>query len=133
MQISEIASAEEQMALWKLISTSVWSAMEQQVQQQQRERAAQAKRASVKGRRGKNKAAASTAVVQLPAPPRPAPNVQPAKAATQQAAVDAAPAVDKAATAKQPISKFATRTAVDQAADAADEVDTVRRMSNKLR
>ena len=68
MRIFEIASAEEQMALWKLISGSVWTAIEQQVQQQQRERAAQAKHAA-KGK-SKRKRVAVPAAITLPPPPQ---------------------------------------------------------------
>ena len=71
MRIFEIASAEEQLALWKLISTSVWAAIEQQVQQQQQERAAQAKRAAVKGKGRRRKAARPSSVtLPPPAPPQ---------------------------------------------------------------
>jgi hypothetical protein len=91
MRIFEIANAEEQMALWKLISGSVWTAIEQQVQQQQRERAAQAKQAA-KGK-GKRKRIATPASITLPPPPqRPSAQQQPANAtavkATQSAADD---------------------------------------------
>ena len=34
MRITEIASAEDQMALWRLVSDSVWQAIETQRQQQ---------------------------------------------------------------------------------------------------
>ena len=34
MRINEIASAEDQMALWRLVSDSVWQAIETQRQQQ---------------------------------------------------------------------------------------------------
>lgn len=43
MKINEIASAEEQMALWKLVSDGVWNAISQQAKQQAQERAAKAK------------------------------------------------------------------------------------------
>ena len=43
MKINEIANAEEQMALWKLVSDGVWSAISQQSRQQAQERAAKAK------------------------------------------------------------------------------------------
>jgi hypothetical protein len=34
MRLFEIASAQEQMALWRLISDSVWAAIEQQAREQ---------------------------------------------------------------------------------------------------
>jgi hypothetical protein len=43
MKMNEVASAEEQLALWKLINQSVWAALEQQRAEQQR--AAQWKKA----------------------------------------------------------------------------------------
>jgi len=36
MKMNEVASAEEQLALWKLINQSVWAALEQQGAEQQR-------------------------------------------------------------------------------------------------
>lgn len=70
MRIFEIASAEEQLALWKLISTSVWTAIEQQVQQQQRERAAAEAAARKKQPKGKGRVK-SVAPVYSPPPPLP--------------------------------------------------------------
>ena len=60
MRLFEFASAEEQLALWKLISNSVWTAIEQQVQQQQQERAA------TKGKGKRRKAVAPVAVALTP-------------------------------------------------------------------
>ena len=80
MRIFEIASAEEQMALWKLISGSVWTAIEQQVQQQQRERAAQAKHVA-KGKGKRKRVAAPTAISLPPPPQRPAAQPQSSNAA----------------------------------------------------
>jgi hypothetical protein len=71
MRLNEFANAEEQLALWKLINDSVWSAINAQAQEQAKQRAQQeyikkrGKRAS-KGRR--------SAVASLPVkspPPRP--------------------------------------------------------------
>lgn len=55
MRLMEIASATEQMALWKLINTSVWQAIEQQQRQeaqQQQEKRAQSKSRKVRGGAG---------------------------------------------------------------------------------
>lgn len=41
MKFVEIASAEEQLALWKLVNDSVWSAIQKQSEDEQRRRAAQ--------------------------------------------------------------------------------------------
>ena len=45
MRINEIASAEDQMALWRLVSDSVWQAIETQRQQQAQEEQAKAAKA----------------------------------------------------------------------------------------
>ena len=52
MRIFEIVNPEDQLALWKLINTSVWQSIEQQVRDQQKRQAAQAvktKRPKLKG------------------------------------------------------------------------------------
>ena len=52
MRIFEIVNPADQLALWKLISTSVWQSIEQQVRDQQRQQASQAtkkKRPKLKG------------------------------------------------------------------------------------
>lgn len=126
MRIFEIASAEEQLALWKLISTSVWAAIEQQVQQQQQERAAQAKRAAAKGKGRRRKAARPSSVtLPPPAPPqRQAAQQQPADAAavagSQNAANVGARTAPTAATARVVDTDNATAVADDDVANAAD-------------
>ena len=50
MRINEIASAEDQMALWRLVSDSVWQAIETQRQQQAQAEQAKAAKASCPGR-----------------------------------------------------------------------------------
>lgn len=75
MRINEIASAEDQMALWRLVSDSVWRAIE--TQRQQQAQAAQAKAAKAKlkprgGRKGKSKSAAP-----MPSPKPPPPKKSP--------------------------------------------------------
>ncbi len=55
MRLYEFASAEEQLALWKLISDKTWAAIQQQAEQQAREkaeRAAKAKSTKSKKMRG---------------------------------------------------------------------------------
>jgi hypothetical protein len=52
VRIFEIVNPEDQLALWKLINTSVWQSIEQQVRDQQKRQAAQAvkkKRPKLKG------------------------------------------------------------------------------------
>ena len=52
MRIDEIASAEEQMALWKLVNDNVWQAIETQRQQQAQAAQAKAAQAKLKPRKG---------------------------------------------------------------------------------
>ena len=49
MRINEIASAEEQIALWKLIATNVWTALDTQQRQQAQQNAVQKSRAKTTG------------------------------------------------------------------------------------
>ena len=66
MRIFEIASAEEQLALWKLISDNIWTAISQQAEAERRQRAKKAAQAKLKpkigGKRGGRKS--------LPPPPK---------------------------------------------------------------
>lgn len=65
MRIFEIASAEEQLALWKLISDNIWTAISQQAEAERRQRAEKAAQRKLKpkigGKRGGRKS--------LPPPP----------------------------------------------------------------
>jgi hypothetical protein len=68
MRLLEIASAEEQMALWKLVSDSVWAAISRQAKEEA-ERAA-AERASVGvGRSVRSGGSAAPSASSRPAPP----------------------------------------------------------------
>ena len=69
MRLFEIASAEEQIELWKLISTSVWQSLQVQEKQQQ-EAAAQA------AARAKSAPAKRGAAKKLKLPAVPIPNTQ---------------------------------------------------------
>ena len=128
MRMFEIASAEDQVALWKLISTSVWTAIEQQLQQQQRERAAQAKRPSAKGKTALARVAAKPLP---PTKPQPAPLAPTATAAVNSA--DDAAAVGNAGAVMQPTKKSAARAEKLNADDTESSVDTVLSMREKLR
>ena len=79
MRLNEIASAEEQMALWKLVSDSVWAAISQQVKQEAEARAAKQRAAKLKPR------ATRTGSAPKPLPPKPAMPTKPAP--VQQPAV----------------------------------------------
>ena len=65
MRIDEFASAEEQLALWKLVSDNVWNAIATQAEQERRARAEKAARS--KPKRGKRKSSPTAA---KPAPPK---------------------------------------------------------------
>ena len=53
MRIFEIASAEEQLALWKLISDNVWSTISQQARTEAQQRAAAAAKSRIKPKKAK--------------------------------------------------------------------------------
>ncbi len=74
MRIDEFASAEEQLALWKLVSNTMWSALATQAEQ---ERRARAEKAATKKRPARSKwrstpKSAPLAVPKAPPPPTPA-------------------------------------------------------------
>lgn len=87
MRLLEIASAEEQIALFKLVSDSVWAALTTQQQQQAEERAA--KQAANKGKAKVGLKGKLRKAVQSPPPPVAKP-IAPNQAQPQQA-VTAAP------------------------------------------
>ena len=81
MRIFEIASAEEQLALWKLISDNIWTAISQQAEAERRQRAEKAAQRNLKpkigGKRGGRKS--------LPPPPHITPPLPPKKPPPPQA------------------------------------------------
>ena len=101
MRINEIASAEEQIELWKLVSNSVWQSLQQQQQaQQQRDAAAAAARKNApKSKRGVRGARAipSLPKVPTPKPPSPTPNKNSMPSANPNAKPAAPPANNPAA------------------------------------
>jgi hypothetical protein len=131
MRIFEIASAEEQLALWKLISTSVWTAIDQQVQQQAKERAAKAKSAATQGKK-RSVARAAPVALKMPAPVAEPPAVA-AQPPSTIAAANVAPAVGSVGTAVQPVGNSATRAEKNKADDTEDSASTVLSMRKKLR
>ena len=69
MRINEIADAEEQIALWRLVSDNVWSAIHTQAEEQAKQRAAAEQQRKLKPKRGRKGSVAHT-----PPPPKsPAP------------------------------------------------------------
>lgn len=89
MRICEIASAEDQMALWKIISDHTWQAIDQQVADEKQQRAAAAAQ-----RRLKPKAVGSRGSrVSVPPPPKsPSPKTPPPKSPLQPTSFTQAPA-----------------------------------------
>ena len=78
MRIDEVASAEEQMALWKLINDNVWQAIETQRQQQAREAEAKAAKAKLKPRKGRKGGSPKMSIPSVgPKPPPPKKPVAP--------------------------------------------------------
>jgi hypothetical protein len=68
MRLLEIASAQEQMALWKLISDSVWAAINRQAKEEA-ERAAAERAAGGAGRGKRSDRSAAPSASSPPAPP----------------------------------------------------------------
>ena len=88
MRIDKVASAEEQMALWKLINDNVWQAIETQRQQQAREAEAKAAKAKLKSRKGRKGASPKISIPSVGPKPPPskkpvAPTNNPQQAKTQ--------------------------------------------------
>ena len=91
MRINEIASAEDQMALWRLVSDSVWQAIETQRQQQAQEEQAKAAKAKLKprgGRKGKSRSAAPIAAPKPPPPKKAQPPANPSVKPSQPPAAN---------------------------------------------
>ena len=90
MRLIEFASAEEQIELWKLVSASVWSSLQQQQEQQ---RQAQATAAAGRAKRdapshkGKRKRAKGKGKLKLPRVSIPSPKAAPQPPAAQAQAV----------------------------------------------
>jgi hypothetical protein len=107
MRLDEFASAEEQLALWKLISDNTWQAIRQQVEAERVESAARAAQTKLKpkrtgGKRGGRKS--------LPPPPRFTPPPPPKKPAppTDKTEVPAKAAQQNGWGTKQPQANAAT-------------------------
>jgi hypothetical protein len=72
MRIDEFASAEEQMALWKLVNDNVWQAIDAQRQQQAQAAQAKAAKAKSKPRKGHKGASPKISIPSVgPKPPPP--------------------------------------------------------------
>ena len=73
MRINEIASAEEQIALWKLIATNVWTALDTQQRQQAQQNAVKKSRAKTTGHTSAYKKPAKIPAPRAPRAPVPLP------------------------------------------------------------
>jgi hypothetical protein len=71
MRIDEFASAEEQMALWKLVNDKVWQAIDAQRQQQAQAAQAKAAKAKLKPRKGRKGGRGKLSIPMPPPPPSP--------------------------------------------------------------
>lgn len=87
MRLMEIASAEEQMALWKLVNDNVWAAINQQARDEAERKAAAQRTAKLKGGKGNVKGVATSVRIPSPPPPKkaaPPPTLQQKKAVGAQ-------------------------------------------------
>ncbi len=92
MRINEIASAEEQLALWKLISDNIWTAIRQQAEAERKQRAEKAAQRKLNpkygGKRGGRKSLPPPPPITPPPPlkkpPPPQAKTEVGKQATQQ-------------------------------------------------
>ena len=73
MRINEIASAEEQIALWKLISTNVWTALDTQQRQQAQQNVVKKSRSKTTGHTSAYKKPAKIPALRAPRAPVPLP------------------------------------------------------------
>jgi len=114
MRINEIADAEEQIALWRLVSDNVWSAIHTQAEEQARQRAAAEQQRKLKPKRGRNGSVAHTS----PPPKSPAPKPtstdkqpSPTTTATKPEQHDANPRAYPATNTQQPNTATSTPSA----------------------
>ena len=110
MRIDEIASAEEQLALWKLVSDNVWQAIAAQAEQERRANAEKAarsktkrgKRSGFRGASAKPIAPKPVATAAKPTEPKIATTNKPQASALQQTQQQVQPQVAYGATGVQP-------------------------------
>ena len=77
MRIDEFASAEEQLALWRLVNDNIWQAIDAQRQQQAQAAQAKAAKTKSKPRKGRKGGRGKLSIPMPPSPP--SPKVPPAK------------------------------------------------------
>ena len=83
MRIFEIADAEAQLALWKLVNDSVWTAIQTQQHEQAKQKAAQQQK---KAKRSTKRISKRSLSVPLPPPKVPMPTAKPKQPPIQKAA-----------------------------------------------
>jgi hypothetical protein len=76
VRIYEIASAEEQIELWKLISSSVWASLQQQEREEKQQRAVVAAQPKVKPKKRAGRRAGSMPSIPKVPTPKPLPKPQ---------------------------------------------------------
>jgi hypothetical protein len=114
MRINEIADAEEQIALWRLVSDNVWSAIHTQAEDQAKQRAAAEQQRKLKPKRKhKGSVAHTPPPPKLPAPKPQATNKSPTPTATanKSAQQHANPRAYPATNAQQPNTATSTTSA----------------------
>ena len=114
MRINEIADAEEQIALWRLVSDNVWSAIHTQAEEQAKQRAAAEQQRKLKPKRGRRGSVAHTSPPpKLPAPKPQATDKPPTPTATsnKSAQQDVNPRAYPATNAQQPSTATSTPSA----------------------
>ncbi len=94
MRLFEIASAQEQMALWRLISDNTWAAIEQQAREEAARKAEEQRRRSVRPKRSAKAKAKGTAP--KTAVPSPAPDEEAATAQADEKSQDKEPVATNA-------------------------------------
>ena len=107
MRITEIADAVEQLALWKLINTSVWTAIDTQAKQQAQQRAASEQQRKAKRPRTKSRSV-SVPHVPMPKPlPKPEHLQKTTNPSTQPTQKSAYPHTQQALPSRYPSNKTA--------------------------
>ena len=110
MRITEIADASEQLALWKLINTSVWTAIDTQAKQQAQQRAASQQQRKAKRPRTKSRGVSVPHVPMpksLPKPKHIQKTTNPSSHPTQPTQKPAYPLSQQALPSRHPSSKTA--------------------------
>ena len=86
MRIFEIADAEAQLALWKLVNDSVWTAIQTQQHEQAKQKAAAQQQQQQKAKRSTKRLSKRSMSVPLPPPKVPMPTAKPKQPPIQKAA-----------------------------------------------